>query len=232
MAGVLQVGSHQEARRAGWGGSTPSPIGRTWRRTSASSTVEFWSSEPATTPEVSIEEDLQEDRGLSIGDVVSFDILGRTVAARVTSVRAVDWDDSRSGGFMFLFRPGSLDGAPHSYIAFMQGPTGREARARLQRDIVARYANVSVIDGLEVIRTIRRVLDYVTTAITVVGGVALFSGTLILIGSVAMTKFQRLYDSAVFKTLGANTRDPHHHAGAGVRGAGRPGRDGGLAGRA
>ena len=39
-----------------------------------------------------------------------------------------------------------------------------------------------------------------------VGGLVLFSGALILIGAVAMTKFQRVYEAAVFKTLGANTR--------------------------
>ena len=167
---------------------------------------EFWDDQPSSIPEVSIEEDLQEERGLQVGDLVRFDVLGRPIEARVTSVRAVDWDDSRSGGFMFLFRPGSLDDAPHTYVAFFQGPPETEPRARLQRDIVASYANVSVIDGLEVIRTIRRVLDYVTVAISVVGGIALFSGGLILIGSVAMTKFQRLYESAIFKTLGANTR--------------------------
>ena len=167
---------------------------------------EFWDDQPSSIPEVSIEEDLQEERGLQVGDLVRFDVLGRPIEARVTSVRAVDWDDSRSGGFMFLFRPGSLDDAPHTYVAFFQGPSETEPRARLQRDIVATYANVSVIDGLEVIRTIRRVLDYVTVAISVVGGIALFSGGLILIGSVAMTKFQRLYESAIFKTLGANTR--------------------------
>jgi putative ABC transport system permease protein len=46
----------------------------------------------------------------------------------------------------------------------------------------------------------------VTLAISVVGGLVLFSGVLILIGAVAMTKFQRVYEAAVFKTLGANTR--------------------------
>jgi putative ABC transport system permease protein len=65
---------------------------------------------------------------------------------------------------------------------------------------------VSVIDGLEVIATIRRILDHVTLAITIVGGIALLSGVLILIGSVAMTKFQRLYETAIFKTLGATSR--------------------------
>ena len=165
----------------------------------------FWDPEPSSEPEVSIEESLHE-RGIDVGDRVRFDVLGREIEARVTSVRGVDWDDSRSGGFMFLFRPGSFDEAPHTFIAFLQGPGEAEARARLQRDIVAQYANVSVIDGLEVIRTVRRVLGYVTRAITVVGGIALLAGTLILVGSVAMTKFQRMYEAAVFKTLGASSR--------------------------
>ena len=65
---------------------------------------------------------------------------------------------------------------------------------------------MSVIDGLEVIATVRRILDYVTLAISVVGGIALFSGVLILIGSVAMTKFQRRYETAIFQTLGATSR--------------------------
>ena len=166
----------------------------------------FWDGTPSPEPEVSIEESLWRERGLEIGDRVRFDVLGRMIEARVTSVRAVDWDDSRSGGFMFLFRPGGFEEAPHTYVAFMQGPSQTGERARLQRDIVARYPNVSVIDGLVVIRAVRRVLDYVTLAITVVGSLALFSGGLILVGSVAMTKFQRLYEAAIFKTLGANTR--------------------------
>ncbi len=48
-------------------------------------------------------------------------------------------------------------------------------------------------------------MSKVTLAISVVGGLVLFSGGLILIGAVAMTKFQRVYEAAVFKTLGAST---------------------------
>jgi putative ABC transport system permease protein len=166
---------------------------------------EFWDAAPAGSPEVSIEDSLVE-RGMRLGDTVRFDVLGRIVEARVTSVRAVEWDDSRSGGFMFLFRPGTFDGAPHSYISFLRGPAEADARGALQRTLVDSYPNVSVIDGLEIIRTFRRVLDYVTLAVTVVGAIALLAGGLILVGSVAMTKFQRLFDAAVFKTLGANTR--------------------------
>jgi putative ABC transport system permease protein len=121
-------------------------------------------------------------------------------------VRDVDWKDSRRGGFMFVFRPGVLDQAPQTYIAPLKGPAGAAARARFQHDLVTRFSNVSVIDFHDILETIRDVMAKVTLAITVVGGLVLFSGGLILVGAVAMTKFQRVYEAAVFKTLGANTR--------------------------
>ena len=73
-----------------------------------------------------------------------FDILGRIVSARVTSVREVDWQDSRNGGFMFVFRPGALDDAPQTFIAPLKGPDGTE-RAR----------QVSARSGRAVSRTYR-----------------------------------------------------------------------------
>lgn len=203
---VLSLDGASEARRAG--------LGREYTITYRSYLEEneriiagtFWNEESSTIPEVSIEEGLHERRGIQLGDTVKFDVLGREIQARVTSVRAVDWDDSRSGGFMFLFQPGAFDDAPHSFIGFLKGPTDASSRANLQREISEKYPNVSIIDGLDILNTVRRVLDYVTLAITVVGAIALFSGGLILIGSVAMTKFQRVYEVAIFRTLGANTK--------------------------
>jgi putative ABC transport system permease protein len=165
----------------------------------------FWSS-PAAEPEVSVEQGIAERARLHVGDTIQFDILGRRLSARITSVRDVEWRESRNGGFVFLFRPGPLDQAPQTFVAPLRGPQNPAARARFQHDLVERFPNVSVIDFHEVLETIRDVMGKVTLAITVVGGLVLFSGVLILIGAVAMTKFQRVYEAAVFKTLGANTR--------------------------
>jgi len=165
----------------------------------------FWSG-ASSTPEVSVEQGIRERFGIQVGDIVRFDVLGRSIEARVSSVRAVDWQDTRGGGFMFVFRPGVLDTAPHTFISPLRGPQDDEARVRFQHDLVERYPNVSAIDFREVLKTIRDVMSKVTLAISVVGGLVLFSGALILIGAVAMTKFQRVYEAAVFKTLGATTR--------------------------
>jgi len=165
----------------------------------------FWDS-PSTEPEVSIEQGIHERFQINVGDTVQFDILGRKLNAKVTSIRRVDWKDSRNGGFMFVFRPGVLDNAPQMFISPLKGPEGADARARFQHDLVEQFPNVSVIDFHEILATIQDVMSKVTLAISVVGGLVLFSGALILVGAVAMTKFQRVYEAAVFKTLGANTR--------------------------
>jgi putative ABC transport system permease protein len=165
----------------------------------------FWTS-PSSEPEVSIEQGIHERFQINVGDTVRFDILGRKISAKVTSIRRVDWKDSRSGGFMFVFRPGVLDTAPQMFISPLKGPVGPEARARFQHDLVEQFPNVSVIDFHEILATIQDVMSKVTLAISVVGGLVLFSGALILVGAVAMTKFQRVYEAAVFKTLGATTQ--------------------------
>jgi len=165
----------------------------------------FWTG-PSPEPEVSIERGIHERFNIDVGDMMRFDILGRTIEARVTSIRDVEWRESRNGGFMFVFRPGPFDEAPQTFVSPLKGPPDPAARARFQHDLVEQFPNVSVIDFREVLETVRDVMSKVTLAITVVGGLVLFSGGLILIGAVAMTKFQRVYEAAVFKTLGANTR--------------------------
>ena len=166
----------------------------------------IWEPTPSDQAEVSIEQFLNEEHKINVGDTMRFDILGRIIAAKVTSVRYVEWSDSRAGGFMFVFRPGVLEKAPHSFICFLKGPEDAASRARLQSALVGAAPNVSVIDGREIITAIKTVIDNVTLAVTVVGTLVLLSGLMILIGAVAMTKFRRVYEAAIFKTLGATRR--------------------------
>ena len=167
----------------------------------------WWdASKPATEPEVSIEEGFLRNTRLNVGDRMTFDVLGRAITARVASIRRVDWQDFRAGGFMFVFRPGIFDTAPHTFIASLKGPADADARARMQAGLVAQFPNVSVIDLREILQTVAGIVNNVTTAVTVVGSLVLLSGALILIGAVSMTKFRRVYEAAILKTLGASGR--------------------------
>ena len=176
----------------------------------------WWSDAPPQgVAEVSIEErfsDRDSDGNfrlgsrISVGDEMRFDVLGRTIPARVTSVRRVNWQDFRAGGFMFVFRPGTFDDAPHTYIATLQGPRDPDTRARMQGALTAKFPNVTVIDLREILQTIQTIVNNVTLAVTVVGILVLLSGALILIGAVSMTKFRRVYEAAILKTLGASSK--------------------------
>lgn len=163
---------------------------------------QIWNPTPSSEPEVSISEELRGLQGLDIGSAITLDIVGRKLTARVTSVRQVDWRKSRTG-FLILFRPGVLDNAPTMYVGGLNGPTDAVSRSRLQRLIVEQYPNVSIIDVAEVIQLVTRLLGNVALAVTFVGAFVFFSGTLILVGSIAMTRYQRAYESALLKTLGA-----------------------------
>ena len=173
----------------------------------------FWNG-PATGPpppgddgEVSISEEVRDDAGVRVGDSMRLDVAGQPIRVRVTSIRRVSWDETQNGGFFFVLRPSpAVSRLPHSFVGFVR--TGEDAarRAGLQRVLVDGFPNVTVIDVRAVVASVRDVLDNITLGITVVGIVTLVSGVLILIGAVAMTKFQRLYDAAIYRTLGAGTR--------------------------
>jgi putative ABC transport system permease protein len=172
----------------------------------------FWTGGLAEPPadadtEVSIERQIHEQALVDLGDLMRFDIGGQVVRARVTSIREVTWDEAQNGGFIFVFRPSpALARVPRTFVGFLEVTPGPDARAALQRGLVAAYPNVSAIDVREVLESIRDVVDNVTLGVTIVGAVTLVGGMLILVGAVAMTRFQRLYEAAIYRTLGASTR--------------------------
>ncbi|HNG34388.1 MAG TPA: ABC transporter permease, partial [Blastocatellia bacterium] len=160
---------------------------------------------PGAEAEVSIEELLHDELKLKLGDKMTFDVLGRKITARVSSVRRVDWRNARTG-FLIIFRPGALDDAPTMFISAFKGPGQTTDRGRLQREVIDKFPNVSVVDVRDIIELARGIVRKVSLAVSIVGGFVFLSGLLILIGSIAMTKFHRLYESAILKTLGAKRK--------------------------
>ena len=166
---------------------------------------QIWNATPSANPEVSVEESMLGLMGLKLGSTITFDIQGRKIQARVSSVRHVDWRNSRTG-FMILFRPGVLEDAPQMSVAAINWDGSEVEKSRFQRAIVDAYPNVSVIDVSEIVRGVLRIVNTVSMAISFIGLFVFLSGALILAGSIAMTKFQRVYEAAVLKTLGAKRR--------------------------
>ena len=166
----------------------------------------YWDSAPGAQPEISIEEIVQQELKLNLGDSLTFDFAGTRVTAKITSVRRVDWKSARIG-FFVVFRPGALNELPQQMlITAVKAPPPGPARVNFQRGLLERFGNISVIDVRDILEAASKVIDTVSTAVTFVGGFVFLSGLLILIGSIAMTKYHRLYESAILKTLGAKRK--------------------------
>ena len=162
----------------------------------------WWTAAASDTPEVSVEEDMAKTLGVTAGDSMTFDISGRKITARVANIRELDLRNTRTA-FVFVFRPGTLEKAPQSFAATVLKHTPTTDRQRLQRDLLEKFPNIQVFDVDDILAAIQRLIQNFVIAISFVGSFVMLSGILILIGSIALTKSQRIYENAILKTLGA-----------------------------
>jgi putative ABC transport system permease protein len=149
---------------------------------------------------VSVEEEAAKAMGLNIGSVMEFDIQGATVTAQVASIRKVDWGNFSTNFYMIL-SPGSLDGAPLTYVGTIHVPPVQEIP--IQEALVAAFPNVSAIHMGDVLDNFGRVLDRLSLAIRAVALFCLLAGGFVMAAALAATRYRRLYESVILKALGA-----------------------------
>lgn len=150
---------------------------------------------------ISVEQDLARDLGVGLGDEIVWDVQGAPVTTRVASLREVDWARFEPN-FFVVFASGALERAPQSFVtmARIDDPT---LRGRLQRRIAERYPNVTSLDLTLVQAAIERLVGRVTLAVRFMALFTLATGVLVLVGAVATSRFQRVREGALLKTLGA-----------------------------
>jgi putative ABC transport system permease protein len=152
------------------------------------------------TPHVSVEEDAATHLGLTIGSTVEFDIQGAMVSAEVSSIRKVEWGNFSTNFYMIL-SPGSIEGAPFTYVATVR--VSPEKEVSLQQAVVASFPNISAIHIGDVLDGFARVLDRLSLAIRAVALFCVVAGGLVMAAALASTRYRRLYESVILKALGA-----------------------------
>ncbi|PYS99721.1 MAG: hypothetical protein DMF63_10380 [Acidobacteria bacterium] len=162
----------------------------------------WWNANDNNDPEVSVEEEMAGRLKITPGDSITFDISGRKITARVANIRKLDLRNTRTA-FVFVFRPGALEKAPQTFAATVLKRATATDRQRLQRDILESHPNVQIFDVADLVATVQKLVSNFVLAISFVGSFVILSGILILIGSIALTKSQRIYENAILKTLGA-----------------------------
>ena len=152
---------------------------------------------------ISLEDDMAADLGVTLGDTLVFDVQGIPVEVEVSSLRTVDWRQMRPN-FFATFPTGVLESAPHWWIAVTRSPDV-ETTARLQRDIFRVFPNVSVVDMKVILESLESIVSKISFAIRFMALFTIATGIVVLASAVTTSRYQRVRESILLRTLGAQS---------------------------
>jgi putative ABC transport system permease protein len=150
---------------------------------------------------VSLDMGVARELGVSVGDEILWDVQGVEVRSRVANLRDVEWVRFEPN-FFVVFPEGPLDAAPQTYVTVTRVEDAT-ARARLQRQLIERYPNVSAVDLSQIQHAIETIVGRVTVAIRFMALFSLAAGVVVLLGAVAANRDQRIREGVLLKVLGA-----------------------------
>ncbi|MFB9057796.1 ABC transporter permease [Mariniflexile ostreae] len=150
---------------------------------------------------ISISDNLASDANLSVGDPVMFNVQGVLMETTVGSIRKVDWAQLQLN-FTIVFPKGVLEDAP-KFNVLTTAVADEMGAAALQNDVVTKFPNVSIIDLRQVYSLVEDILDKVSWVINFMAFFSILTGIIVLIGSVRTSKYQRIKESVLLRTLGA-----------------------------
>jgi len=167
---------------------------------------EWWSADYAGEPLVSFSADEGGELGLSLGDTVTVNVLGRNVTARIANMRTVEWE-SLSINFVMVFSPNTFAGAPHAWLATLSDPdSGAQEEGQILRAVTNAFPTVTSVRVKDALDMVNRIVGQLATAIRAAAAVALVASVLVLAGALAAGNRARAHDAVVLKTLGATRR--------------------------
>lgn len=156
------------------------------------------------TIQISISENLARDAKVQVGDPIVFNVQGVLMKTVIKSIRKVDWTNLQPN-FTIVFPSGVLENAPQFNVISTHTPT-EEISAKLQQDLVSKFPNVSVIDLRQMVTVVEDILNKISWIINFMAFFSILTGIIVLIGSVRTSKYQRIRESVLLRTLGAKNK--------------------------
>jgi putative ABC transport system permease protein len=153
---------------------------------------------------ISISDNLANDAKLDVGDSVVFNVQGVLMETTVGSIRQVDWSQIQLN-FTIVFPEGVLEQAPQFHVLTTMAKD-ETSSASLQQELVAQFPNVTIIDLRQILTLVEDILDKVSWVINFMAFFSIFTGVIVLIGSVRTSKYQRIKESVLLRTLGAKNK--------------------------
>ncbi|MEO6290643.1 MAG: FtsX-like permease family protein [Ginsengibacter sp.] len=155
-------------------------------------------------PEISMERNFAKRSGVALGDTITFNVQGSLIKTIVGSLREVNWGGIQTN-FLVVFPTGLLEDAPQFHVLLTRVPS-QQVSANFQQAIVKAYPNVSIIDLGLVLRVLDDLLSKIGFVIRFMAGFSIITGIVVLISSVLISKYQRLQESVLLRTLGGSRK--------------------------
>ena len=152
---------------------------------------------------ISISDNFAEDAKVTLGDKITFNVQGVLLNTVVGSIRKVDWAQMQMN-FTMIFPKGVLENAPQFRVITTSVPN-ELASAELQQELVKNFPNVSIIDLRQVLTVVEKLLDKISWLINFMAFFSIFTGIIVLLGAVRTSKYQRIRESVLLRTLGARS---------------------------
>ncbi|GAA2828183.1 putative ABC transport system permease protein [Aminobacter aminovorans] len=166
----------------------------------------WWPADYAGEPLVSFSAQEAGELGLKLGDMVTVNVLGRNVTARIANFREVQWE-SMGINFVMVFSPNTFAGAPHSWLATLTEDKAAPAdEAKILNAVTRSYPAITTVRVKDALDVVNRLVAQLGTAIRAAAGVALIASVLVLAGALAAGNRARVHDAVILKTLGATRR--------------------------
>lgn len=153
---------------------------------------------------ISIADNIARDADLKIGDAVVFNIQGVLMKTTVGSIRKVNWGNMQLN-FSIVFPTGVIENAPQFNVLTTHVPN-EASSADLQRDLVKKFPNISILDLRQIYTIVEDILDKISWIINFMAFFSILTGVIVLIGSVRNSKYQRIKESVLLRTLGAKSK--------------------------
>jgi putative ABC transport system permease protein len=153
---------------------------------------------------VSMDENFATRNKINIDDTVTFNVQGSLIKTIVGSYRKVDWNRVQTN-FLIVFPAGVLEKAPQFHVLMTHVPDVATS-AKFQQQLVRTYPNISVIDLNLVLSILDDILGKIGFVIRFMAGFCIITGLIVLIASVLISKYQRIQESVLLRTLGASRR--------------------------
>ncbi len=160
--------------------------------------------EPGSPIPISISDNIARDAQVTEGDTLVFNVQGVLMNTIVANSRAVDWGRMQMN-FSVIFPTGVLENAPQFHILSTNAPDEKTS-AILQKEMVRNFPTVSILDIRQVIKLVEGILDKISWVINFMAFFSILTGVIVLIGSVRNSKYQRIKESVLLRTLGAKSK--------------------------